>query len=211
MNKKGAFSQLSTNEKIGFVWDYYRWHILVATVLCVVLVNAVYSHLTYKAPIMNVSIINATLNNDGYNFEEYLDENGFNTQEDSVFVDTNLVLTGKFDTSYTSLQTLHAYTLSGSVDIFVWTDDMVCQYFVKGISIDLSEVFSEEILSHGRTEIECSEGNDSEEPYPCMIKINNCKWAQENLGRDYCYVALSCNPTNLDNATRFVDFLLSYN
>lgn len=207
MNKKSSFSQLSTKAKIGFIWDYYRWHILVAIVLCVVLVDAVYSHLTYKAPIMNVSIINASLNNNDYDFMEYFNENGFNTQDVSVFVDTNLVLTGELESSYTSLQTLHAYTMSGSVDVFIWTDDMVCQYFVKGITMDLSEVLSEETLSHEGTEIIYSEGNDSESPYPCTIKINNSKWAQENLGQDYCYVALSCNPTNLDNATGFVDFL----
>lgn len=85
------FRLLNRAEKIGYIWDYYRFHILVFLIISGILISFVHNRFTQKDPLLftafvNVSVsehlkeafTNATLEREGFdtkNYEVYLYEN----------------------------------------------------------------------------------------------------------------------------------------
>lgn len=208
MGQLETFRKLTKEQKVRFIWDYYRWHILAVILLISAISYTIYVKITVPTPVLNLVIIKteAQTGEKEIDFSDFLTEYAYS---DPVSVNRNLTLTGDLGTSYQSMQILHSYTFSGAADIFLWTEDTICQYFTKGITADVNDILSSETLQRDEITIFESDGTELEQPYSCFIKIENNAWAKENLGADDCYLSFSCSPLNPDAAKNFVEYLLS--
>lgn len=209
MGQRTTFRELSTEAKVQFIWDYYRWRILVVILLLAAIIHTVYVKTTEVIPVLNLAVIKteAQLEGEEIDFSSFLNENGYT---EPVYVYRNLTLTGDLGTSYQSMQILHTFSMAGEIDIFLWTEDTICQYFTGGITADVFDILSPEAAEKEDFSIFYAEGSSPEESYPCYIRIENNAWALENLGASECYIAFSCNPLNPEPATKFIDYLLSF-
>lgn len=209
MGQQSTFRDLSTEAKVQFIWDYYRWRILVVILVLGAIVHTVYVKLTVETPVLNLAVIKteAQLEGEEIDFSDFLDENGYTSP---VYVYRNLTLTGDLGTSYQSIQILHSFSIAGEIDVFLWTEDTICQYFTGGITADVFDLISQNTAEKEDFSIFYAESANPEESYPCFIKVENNAWALENLGASECYIAFSCNPLNPEPATKFVDYLLSF-
>ena len=209
MGQRTTFRELSTEAKVQFIWDYYRWRILVVILLLAAIIHTVYVKTTEVIPVLNLAVIKteAQLEGEEIDFSSFLNENGYT---EPVYVYRNLTLTGDLGTSYQSMQILHTFSMAGEIDVFLWTEDTICQYFTGGITADVFDILSPEAAENEDFSVFYAEGSSPEESYPCYIRIENNAWALENLGASECYIAFSCNPLNPEPATKFIDYLLSF-
>lgn len=207
MGQLSTFRSLSPKAKAQFIWDYYRWHILAVALVLSAVTYTVDVKMNLETPILNLAVIRsgAQLKTEEIDFSDFLEKNGY---DGSVYVNRALTLTGELGTSYQSMQILHSYSISGEIDVFLWGEDSINQYFEGGLTSDVFDILSENVaLSE---EVTVFYTNNSEDPYPCFIKIESNAWVQENLGFEKCYIAFSCNPLNPNAAKDFVNYILSF-
>ena len=72
MEKKVNLKEMSTKQRIGYIWDYYKWHIIGAVIAVSVTASILHHFITYREPLLNVIMIN------GGNNAVSADNNGFN-------------------------------------------------------------------------------------------------------------------------------------
>ena len=211
MGQLSTFRKLSGKAKVQFIWDYYRWHILACFLIINAIAYTVHLKATTPVPVFNVAVIKTTAQTQEkeIDFTEYLLSSGF-ADTDTVSVNRNLTLTGELGTSYQSIQILHSLSFTGDVDVFLWTEDTICQYFGNGMTADVRDLLSEEAINHEAVSAIDTETDVPDEKYPCYIKLENNSWTLENIGSENCYLAFSCTPLNPDAARSFVDYLLQY-
>lgn len=58
------YSQLSPREKIGHIWLYFKWYILLGIAAVAIVISAVYSAVTAKDPVLYVGYLNVSVGED---------------------------------------------------------------------------------------------------------------------------------------------------
>ena len=79
MNKE-KWQAMDKKKKAQYVWDYYKWPILIVIVILIVAVDMIYISITKKDPVMTVAMFNMVPENPNStdsDFGEFLDTYGY--------------------------------------------------------------------------------------------------------------------------------------
>ena len=120
MEKKTAFKDLSKKAKVQYIWDYYRWHILVAICLVALVISMIVHYATYKESVLDIVMVN-TLNpyeESISSTDEFFQQEGF-TNKEEISVDTSITFSedDNYSTNYYSDQKLTLKLSVGGADI----------------------------------------------------------------------------------------------
>ena len=91
MEKKTAFKDLSKKAKVQYIWDYYRWHIIVAICLVAFVISMIVHYATYKESALDIVMVN-TLNpyeESISSTDEFFQQEKF-TDKEEISVDTSI-------------------------------------------------------------------------------------------------------------------------
>ena len=58
MEKKADFKTMKKSEIAGFVWDYYKWFIIVGIIIIAAVVGIVRHFLSYKDSVVQIALLN---------------------------------------------------------------------------------------------------------------------------------------------------------
>ena len=97
---KAAFRAMGPGEKLGYVWEYYKWPILLGLVALLVLGSALHRNLTKKEPVLYLAMANVALGEDLQRdlTEGYLLEAGLGEKRQEVYLYLDLYLSDNADT-----------------------------------------------------------------------------------------------------------------
>ena len=98
--RKAAFRAMGPGEKLGYIWDYYKWPILLGLVLLLVLGSVLHRNLTKKEPVVYLALANVALGEDLQRelTEGYLLHAGLDGRRQEVYLYLDLYLSDEADT-----------------------------------------------------------------------------------------------------------------
>lgn len=217
MEAKTDFKALSTKAKIGYVWDYYKWHITVTIILASFIIYLIYHYATYRDPLLRVIMINT---NDTYSastdgFDEFQDTYGYDAKEYPISLTSSFYFPEDENSdaaalSYTDHQSLATMVAAGSVDLFFGTGEVYLSYAEQGALSDLSTFLSPELLEKYKANLLYSTDDGESEPYPCAIELTDNAWLSKYNYYDTCYFGIFYQTQNPDACKEFAEFLLNY-
>lgn len=214
MEKKPDFKAMSTKTKIGYIWDYYRWHMIGGIAAIAFVGSMIYHFVTYRDPLLNVIMINS---NDSYNtdtsgFNEFQDIYGYASEEYPISLASFYLGEGDDASTayYQDYQAFATMVAAGEQDLFFGTGDVYLTYCEQGALADLSTILSPELLNEYEDCLIYSTADGEVEPYPCAIELTDNEWIRKNNYYDSCYFGVFYRNQNVDACKQFAEFLLTY-
>lgn len=213
MEKKTDFKSLSTKAKIGYVWDYYRWPILIAAFIIAIAASLIHHFVTYQEPALNVIMFNndSSPNTTTEGFDEFLRTNGHETDEDSVVLAADFAFPENGQgNDYNDYMAMSTIVLAGGQDLLFGTGDVFLNYAKQGIFVDLSAILPAELLEKYKDQLIYSTNNGETASYPCAVELTNNEWLKKYNYYDTCYFGILECADHPELAAEFATFLLSY-
>ena len=215
MEKKTDFKALSKKQKVGYIWDYYRWHILIAIVVIAFAGSLIHHYATYKESVLDIIMINCNYayTNDTPGLEEYCDMIDINPEKETVAVDVSLTFSeaDTYSTNYYSDQSLTLKLSVGGGDILFCNENVFMEYATAHSFTDLSTVLTEEELAEWSDSLIYVTDEETNYEYPCGIVLPEKNWSTiYGYYNGSKYFGIGCNAENLDNAVTFFRYVLNY-
>lgn len=210
MEKKPDFKAMSTRAKLGYVWDYYKWHIAAATAGVFFAGSLIHHFVSYQEPVLSAIMMNcASPDADASGFNEFLTACGRDPETEPVLLTTNLYFTESTSMdAFNNLELLTAMIAAGDQDLFFGTGDVYLSFANQGALADLSAVLPAELLTQYEDSLIYTTEDDTVTAYPCAIEISDNRWLTEYGYYDSCYFGIFYSAPHADVAREFAEFLL---
>lgn len=215
MNNK----KMNWKEKIGYVFDYYKWWVLGGVVLIGVLIYALhYSVQIHPDTIAGVTLVNAdtiTVEESDW-LENYIEENNI-SKTDRILVDASLAIhmDGSNPTSSQSYQVLSAELLSSEIDLLITDQDTFEYINSAGTMMPLTELLSQEQLEMYSEQLIYLENSATKKVEPVGISMENCSTLkEEHFFKEDGKIIVAGIPTlseHQEEAVKLVMYLLREN
>lgn len=150
-NAKKIFKTGTTKQKVEYIMDYYKWHIIIVLFVLIFIGNTIYTNLTRKDYVLQGIFLSTSAETETVlDLEkDFLKKYPINSSSEDIFFDSSLYYrldTESIDStlSYQAIQVLTARIAAGEIDFLVADDvtlNNICynQYFT-----DLSKILSED-------------------------------------------------------------------
>lgn len=212
MEKKPDFKAMSTKTKAGYIWDYYKWPIILTILGICIVISFIYNRITYREPVLNVLMINCNdmVANDDSGFDEFLTAYGYDPAESPASLNASLYFPeDDYSQSYNEFQVLSTLIAAGGEDVFFGRGEIYLNYVEQGAFQDLSELLSPELLARYEDQLLYADDEDGNS-YPCAVTLTDNEWLRKNNYYDSCYFGILYRGSNPETAVQFAEFLLSY-
>ena len=215
MEARPDFKNMSTKKKLGYVWDYYRFHIGGIIVLAIVFGSIIHHYATLKDSVMDMIFINAYSPYEGpQGFDNFFEEQGFDPNKEEITVATSLsfaLTEDSYQVDYYTVQSLDAMIAVGDVDIFAAPWQIYDAYAAAGYIADLRIVFTEEELLAYEDLLIYATSVETGETMPCGFDLSNNRWVMEyDYYTDNCRFGIPANADDAELAKEFLLYILEY-
>ena len=215
MEARPDFKNMSTKKKLGYVWDYYRFHIGGIIVLAIVFGSIIRHYATLKDSVMDMIFINAYSPYEGpQGFDNFFEEQGFDPNKEEITVATSLsfaLTEDSYQVDYYTVQSLDAMIAVGDVDIFAAPWQIYDAYAAAGYIADLRIVFTEEELLAYEDLLIYATSVETGETMPCGFDLSNNRWVMEyDYYTDNCRFGIPANADDAELAKEFLLYILEY-
>lgn len=150
--RDAILKQGTLKQKIAYIWDYYKWHIIVPLILIIGATYYIVSLITAPDVILSGAMLNV------YNIESsnpsanlldgFYKEHEIDPKEEEIDLNTSLYYkAGDAKTSYQSVQVLMAWLSAGELDFITGDADSLTDLAYKDYFTDLRHYFTEEQLT----------------------------------------------------------------
>ena len=215
MEAKPDFKNMSTGKKLGYVWDYYRFHILGIIVLAITFGSIIHHYATLKTAVLDMIFLNAYTVEDAHEpFAEFLTKQGYDPDEYEVYLTTSLAFPlteDGYQADYTTLQAISAMFSTGDVDVFAMPPQVFDEYASAGYTMDFSTIFTENEFAAYSDKIVYSTLSETGEQFPAALNLKDCNWLEEYgfYAGDY-YMAITVNSDSPALTKEFILYILEY-
>lgn len=139
-------------QKIAYIWDYYKWHIIIPLVIIITIIWYIVHVITAPDIILNGVLINAYKTETSISSEELLEdfykEQKIDLKEEEINLNTSMYISADNDNAnYESLQALMAWHAAGSLDFIGGDLPALAELAYRGYFTDLREVLTEEQIA----------------------------------------------------------------
>ena len=206
---------LTFREKIGYIWDYYRFHIIAIILVLSFAFSMIKHFVTYRDPLLNVIMVNSNMAEDSsaIGFNEFFEKYDYKVYEGAVDVFDDLYIQDGMP-SYTDTQyneVLYTLIAAGDQDLFFGTGEIFMKYAHAGALQDLSEILPQETLAKYEEQLIYTDENGEADSYPCAISLVENDWIKKHgYYNETCYFGIFVKSAHADTATDFAEFLLNY-
>lgn len=230
MNKE-KWQAMDKKKKAQYVWDYYKWPILIVIVILIVAVDMIYISITKKDPVMTVAMFNMVPENPNStdsDFGEFLDTYGYEN----------------FDGAVSNYNSFYIYEESENPELhdkyyFAHGENLINMLYAQAIDVvfgrgqyfeiladgkafmDLRTLLSAETLEKFADSLvycdpvppegyEPEEGEEVFEPYPCAIMLKDNAWVKENgCYMTGCFIAVPMQSEVKQVTLDFLEYILA--
>lgn len=149
MEKKPDLKAMTGKERLGYLWDYYKWVLILAVIAVIVVVSIVRSALTKKNTVLELVFANADTMTAGDDasalFTDFLTAEGFDPKKDEIVVNTGIrILDGTSMSDVYGQQALTTILGSGAADLCVMNEELFLQEASLGAFLPVQFYLSEE-------------------------------------------------------------------
>lgn len=138
-------------EKIAYIWEYYKWHIIIPLVVIVIVITFIINAVTAPNVLLNGVLLNVYPSESSISGDELLadfyKEQNIDTKKDTITLNSTLYYNADdITTNYQSSQALMAWTAAGQVDFITGDYDTLTELSYRGYFMDLLDFLTEEQL-----------------------------------------------------------------
>lgn len=200
-----SFRQLTGKQKLQYIWDYYKFPIVVACILVYIAGYLLYGQLTKKDTVLHTALINISAGESSIEMlsTDFLESQNMDSKKNELLLTTGLYLTD--DTHDPNFQYAHAsqIKLLASIDNeeldVVLMDKKVFDFFTENDYLyNLKELLSGEKDSSAYAAIT--------EESPTGINLSNSPLIKKAGFEDTIYLGVIKNTTHIDMTTRYIRY-----
>ncbi len=142
--------QMPKEERWGYFWDYYKWHVIVTLLVLVLLIQGIVGMVNQRETVFSGFILNAKIGVDDEAFlQGFYDLTGIDGKTQQAAFYTDMILTnGNKKNDITTIQRIIASVSTQDGDLIVSTGEgfRVCAYNTSRMLYDLRDFLDAETL-----------------------------------------------------------------
>lgn len=206
---------MKKSEIVGFIWDYYKWFIIVGVIVIAALIGTISHFASYQEAVVQIALVNcdtAKMEEEGEpDFSDFMEKYGYDTKKEKVSLNTgydvDLDATGTAEVY--SFQSFVALAAAGGVDVMA-ADEEAYKFIAECRTIaSLEEYFPDEFLEKYKEDIVYAENVDTGEDFPAGIRIENNPWMVEHgFYEKDCVIGIGNGTEREEAAVRMLLYLL---
>lgn len=219
---KVSFKQLSNAQKLEYIWDYYKFHLLtVLFILFLVIAGIFYLRLDARPDILNGYLLNSNWGDDKAQelLQAFADANGYDLEKGNAYFNSSVYIDVQLKDQMSSV----AYTKVMSdldmkrTDFYFCNQEMFDYFGEKEAFLNLETALSEDTLNKYQdrliTTTTYNEDGSVAETYAAGIDISDSPVlaTMQQEGKIYedgtIIFSIPYNTTRLDTSLEFLEFL----
>jgi len=211
LTEKQKLKDMSFQEKISYLWEYYRIHAAVAIAVIALIIYLIYELMTPDVKTQfYAAIINNTINDqvwDQYttSFEDYLN---LNPKTEDVQLNYNFYLNASSDYSMNMQQALSTYIAAGEVDVIIAPESSFKEYAYYGFMEKISDQIPTDLYASLTDNMYMSNTEEDAENNVYGIYLTDTKLFKENANNTDPYIlGIIANSGHKENAAEFLRML----
>ena len=152
-NAKKVFKTGTTRDKVEYIWEYYKWHILVVVFVVYFIGSVIYNNVTAKEYVLQGIFLNTLVESETVleMEQDFIEAYPIDTSSEEVFFDASMYYSDDSDameTSYQTIQVLATRVAAGEIDFMVADTATLYDFAYDQYLTELTEVLSEEQLTN---------------------------------------------------------------
>lgn len=211
LTEKQKLKDMSFQDKIAYLWEYYRIHAAVLLGVIALLSYIIYEIITpnietqlYVA-IINNSISDEVWNEYSANLSEYLD---LNPETEDIQLSHNFYLNAEGEYGMSMQQALTTYIAAGEVDVIIAPESTFKGYVYNGFFEKISDQLPTDLYTSLADYVFISNTEEVPEKNVYGIYLTDTKLFSENANNADPYVlGILANASHKDNAAEFLRML----
>lgn len=217
MEKKVNMKELTFKQKIRYIWDYYKWQIIIPVIVIAILSSYLHSVLIKKDAILHIIMINyeGTADYEAMQetgFYEYLEQEGYDTKKTEIEANTALIMSADMPgNGYQEQIALNALLTSGEYGMLMSDQDLFEKYAKLEFFQDLRRFYDEDFLEKYKDCLIYTKSEETGEEYPCGFYLDKNNWYLKQTGfyKDCC-VGFNSSDDDVDIRSDFMVYLLEH-
>ncbi len=222
---RAAFRNMSPAEKLEYIWEYYKWPILLTLLVLGILIWSARRELTRKEPVLYLALANITV---GEDLEQtlttgYLTASGHNPRRQEVYVYRDLYLSDDADVlnheyAYASRTKMMGAVQTQKLDVVLMNREAYDLLSAQGYLLPLDDpalpplVSNEVVVSDNAIEWQLNEAATHErvtETVQNALAMSDCPLFQAAGFEGNVYAGVIANSPRPAEALRYLQYLSS--
>lgn len=222
---RAAFRAMSPGEKLEYIWEYYKWPILLTMLVLGILIWAAQRELTKKEPVLYLALVNVTV---GEDLEQalttgYLTASDKNPRRQEVYVYRDLYLSDDADVlnheyAYASRTKVMGAVQTQKLDVVLMNREAYDLLSAQGYLLPLDDpalpplVSNEVVVSDNAIEWQLNEAATHErvtETVQNALAMSDCPLFQAAGFEGNVYAGVIANSPRPAEALRYLQYLSS--
>ena len=215
MRSVATFKELSFKKKVGFIWDYYKYQILLALLCIVFFVSQINNVLTHKEPLMSIIMVNL------YNteseecpkgFSVFLDQYEYESYDGAIELIDQIHITDNVNKTadVQNLQFLLTMLIAENPEVYLGPRDLLQNYASHGYFADISAIVPDQYIEEYQDRLIYAEIEDTEERILVGVSLEGNKWLKDNhYEYEECYFGVPSTVDNFQIAKEFVEYIIA--
>jgi hypothetical protein len=211
LTEKQKLKDMTFEDKIGYLWEYYRIHAAVLVGAIALISYIIYEIITpnietqFNAAIINNSISDEVWEQYDANFSEYLD---LDPKTEDVQLNYNFYLKSEGEYSMNMQQALTTYIAAGEVDVIIAPESTFKSYVYNGFFENISDQLPTDLYTSLADYVFISDTEENSDKIVYGIYLTDSKLFAENANNTDPYVlGILANAGHKENAAEFLRML----
>lgn len=209
-----TFRELSLSKKLEYIYDYYRWKILVAiAIVATVIIGARLVIENNKEVVLYANFVNTQLVDQEHTdlMDNFVNEKQIDMKNKRIVLNCSLKINHSSADlmSMNSAQSMMAMFGTNEMDVVVQDEKTYANYASLGGYVDLEELLSEEQLARYRDLLVYTEGPEGEGRHAYGINVTDSPRLREEGAYIVDAIFTICrNASQTEHALQFLDYLM---
>ena len=211
LTEKQKLKDMTFEDKIGYLWEYYRIHAAVLVGAIALISYIIYEIITpnietqFNAAIINNSISDEVWEQYDASFSEYLD---LDPKTEDVQLNYNFYLSSEGEYSMNMQQALTTYIAAGEVDVIIAPESTFKSYVYNGFFENISDQLPTDLYTSLADYVFISDTEENSDKIVYGIYLTDSKLFAENANNTDPYVlGILANAGHKENAAEFLRML----
>lgn len=214
--EKEKLSKMNTKEKMGYIWEYYKFWIIGILAAFTLIYGIVDAQIENAKPTyLYLTLVNSSMVSSGENtlMEDFASYAGIDQSKTKLNLDTSIQMDALVSDEYSmnSSAKMFAQFAAKTIDATVMNKDMIDFFNDKDAFDDLKTLLPADFYEAHKDRF--ITGTDSEgKEYICALDISDSVIFQKtNSYAETPYFSIIVNSENKDNSIQFLEYLYSEN
>lgn len=212
MREKVDFKKMTGKQKAGYIWEYYKVHILVVIAVVAFLITIIHHYATAKEAVVTILPINAENAGTGIepDFSDFMEEYHYDSKKQEIVVSSGYTFDSNDPTrSSYSYQALITVLSAGGADVVSADEQMYAYLAQAGICADLSEFYSKEELEQMGESVYYVTDPDTNEEYAVGIRMGSDSWmVKEGFYKEDYVIGIAGGSKYRDGAKQMLSYIV---